>query len=148
MATTEDYGKYFCALGSRSISRVAAKVNAASELDVEVRTAMLKELSQAVQWQQMATLACWRLSDHLTYEKDGEEGTFTVDLATYSDGQPAFTPVDWMDGYATIVHHPDGLQPEGDTGELAEERCPCCGEMPSTGSGVGDDGDLGTPNMN
>jgi hypothetical protein len=57
MATSEDYGKYFCALGSRSVRRVAAKVYAASELDAEVRIAMLKELTQAVQWQRMATVA-------------------------------------------------------------------------------------------
>jgi hypothetical protein len=28
MASNEDYGKYFCALGSRSVIRVAAKVYA------------------------------------------------------------------------------------------------------------------------
>jgi hypothetical protein len=31
MASSEDYGMYFCALGSRSVRRVAAKVYAASE---------------------------------------------------------------------------------------------------------------------
>jgi len=30
MATVEDYGKYFCALGSRSVRRLAAKVHAAN----------------------------------------------------------------------------------------------------------------------
>jgi 23S rRNA maturation mini-RNase III len=30
MATAEDYGKYFCALASRSVRRVAAKVHAAN----------------------------------------------------------------------------------------------------------------------
>src|SRR6516225_5164617 len=112
MANSEDYGKYFCALGSRSIRRVAAKVYAASELEPQVRFAMLKELAQAVQWQQMATLAGWRLSDHLTDQKDGEEGAFTVGWMTYSDGRPTITVVAWLDGYATIVHHPDGLQLE------------------------------------
>ena len=45
MASGEDYGKYFCALGSRSARRVAAKVYAAAELDAEMRIAMLKELT-------------------------------------------------------------------------------------------------------
>jgi hypothetical protein len=53
MASSEDCGKYFCALGSRSVRRVAAKVYAASGLDAEARIAMLKEPTQAVQWQQM-----------------------------------------------------------------------------------------------
>jgi hypothetical protein len=47
MASSEDYGKYFCALGSRSIRRVAARVSSA-DLYAEVRIAMLKELTQAV----------------------------------------------------------------------------------------------------
>jgi hypothetical protein len=142
MANSEDYGKYFCALGSRSIRRVAAKVYAASELEPQVRFAMLKELAQAVQWQQMATLAGWRLSDHLTDQKDG---AFTVGWMTYSDGRPTITVVAWLDGYATIVHHPDGLQLENDTGELAEERCPCCGGKPETASRPDDDGGHDAP---
>lgn len=131
---SEDYGKYFCAMGSQSVRRVAAKVYAASELDAEARIAMLKELTQAVQWQQMATLARWRLSDHLTHEKGSQEGAVTIDWAVYSDGRPVFTVVDWLDGYATIVHHPDSLRPgTEDIGELTEEMCPGCGGMPCTG---------------
>jgi hypothetical protein len=147
MSTTEDYQKYFCALGSRSVRRVAAELSAASELDAEVRVAMLKELTQAVKWQQSAALAGWPLNDRITDDKDGEEGVVEIDdLAVYSDGRPVFTVVDWMDGYATIVHHPDSLQPQTeDTGELAEEMCPCCGGMPSTGQGADDDGDLDAP---
>jgi hypothetical protein len=64
----------------------------------------------------------------------------------YSDGR--LTVVDWMDGYATIVLHPDGLQPESGANELAEEMCPCCGGMPETASGPDDDGDLDAPQPN
>ena len=42
MATTEDYKKYFCALGCRSVRRVAAKMHAV-DLDTEVRSALMKE---------------------------------------------------------------------------------------------------------
>jgi hypothetical protein len=146
MATTEDYQKYFCALGSRSVRRVAAKLSAAVELDAEVRVAMLKELTQAVTWQQSAAVTGWRLNDRITDDTDGEEGVVEIDLAVYSNGRPVFTVVDWMDGYATIVHRPDSLQPQTeDTGELAEEMCPCCGGMPSTGPGADDDGNLDAP---
>jgi hypothetical protein len=131
MASTEDYGKYFCALGSRSVRRVAAKAHAAG-LDTEVRIALTEELTQAVTWQQSAALASWPLDDHMSDEEDGEEIAVDIDLAVYSDGRPVFTVVDWFDGYATLVHHPDSLQPESDTGELAEEKCPCCGGMPET----------------
>ena len=133
MASGEDYGKYFCALGSRSVRRVAAKVYAAAELDAEMRIAMMKQLTQMVTWQQMAAIAGWPLDDHITDGTDGEEGAIEIDWAVYSDGRPVFTVVDWLDGYATIVFHPDLLQPETeDTGELAEEMCPCCGGMPCT----------------
>ena len=74
MATAEDYKKYFCALGSRSVRRVAAKLSADAELDAELRIAMLKELTQAVKWQQMAALAGWPLNDHVTDDNDGEQG--------------------------------------------------------------------------
>jgi hypothetical protein len=134
MATAEDYKKYFSALGSRSVRRVAAKLSADADLDTEVRVAMLKELTQAVKWQQNAALAGWPLNDHATDDKDGEGGRFEIDLRVYSDGQPVFTVVDWLDGYATLVHHPDGLKPDGDSGELHEELCPCCGGMPQSAS--------------
>ena len=101
MASSEDYGKYFFALGSRSVRRVTAKVYAAAELDAEVRIAMMKELTQAVTWQRMAALAGWPLNDHIADDKDGEEGAVEIDWAVYSDGRPVFTVVDWMDGYAT-----------------------------------------------
>jgi hypothetical protein len=146
MASSEDYGKYFCALGSRSVRRVAAKVYAATELDAEVRIAMMKELTQAVTWQQMATVAGWPLNDHLTDDKDDDEGAVTIDWAVYSNGRPVLTVVDWLDGYATIVHHPDSLQTQTeDAGELAEEMCPCCGGMPSAEPVVDDDGDFDAP---
>jgi hypothetical protein len=146
MPSGEDYVKYFLALASRSVRRVAAKVYAAAELDAEVRIAMLKELTQAVTWQQSAALAVWPLNDRITDDNDGEEGAVEINWAVYSDGRPAFTVVDWMDGYATIVHHPDSLHPQTeDTGGLAEETCPCCGGMPSTGPGADDDGDLDAP---
>ena len=113
----EDYKKYFCALGFRSVRRVAAKVYAAADLDAELRIAMLKELE--------------------------------IDWAVYADGRAVFTVIDWMDGYATLVHHPDSLQHETeDTGELAEEMCPSCGGMPSTEPGADDDGDVGAPSRN
>ena len=74
MASGEDYRKYFCALGSRSVRRVAAKVYAAAELDAEMRIAMMKELTQMVTWQQMAAIAGWPFDDHITDGTDGEEG--------------------------------------------------------------------------
>jgi hypothetical protein len=141
MASSEDYRKYFCALGSRSVRRVAAKVYASAELDAEVRIAMLKELTEALMCQRKASIVGWR--DHINDDTDGEEGVIEIDLAVYSNGLPVFTVVDWLDGYATIVHHPHSLQPQTkDTGELAEELCPCCGGMPETASGSDDDGDL------
>lgn len=150
MATSEDYGKYFCALASRSVRGVAAKVYAAWELSAEVRVAMLKELTQAVTWQQMATVAGWPLNDHIINDDDGEDDedeAIEIDWAVYSNGRPVFTVVDWLDGYATIVHHPDSLPHRTeDSGELAEERCPCCGRMPSTGTEADDDGDHDAPN--
>ena len=146
MASGEDYRKYFCALGSRSVRRVAAKVYAAAELDAEMRIAMMKQLTQMVTWQQMAAIAGWPFDDHIADSMDGEEGAIEIDWAVYSDGRPVFTVVDWLDGYATIVHHPNSLQPEtDDTGELAEERCPCCGGMPEPASGPDDGGDLDAP---
>src|SRR6478752_7696569 len=99
MASGEDYRKYFCALGSRSVRRVAAK---AAELDAEARIAMMKELTQMVTWQQMAAIAGWPFDDHITEGTDGEEGAIEIDWAVYSDGRPVFTMVDWLDGYATI----------------------------------------------
>ena len=39
MASSEDYQKYFCAVGSRSVRRVAAELSAAAGLDAEVRIA-------------------------------------------------------------------------------------------------------------
>jgi hypothetical protein len=144
--SSEDYKKYFLALGSRSVRRVAAKVYAATGLDAEVRLAMLKELTRAVTWQQNAALVGWPLKDHTIDDQDGEESSYEIDLAVYSYGRPVFTVVDWLDGYATIVHHPNSLQPEtDDTGELAEERCPCCGGMPEPASGPDDGGDLDAP---
>ena len=101
MASSEDYEKYFFALGSRSVRRVAAKVYAAAELDAEVRIAMLKELTQAVTWQQNAALVGWPLNDHIIDDQDGEESSYEIDLAVYSYGRPVFTVVDWLDGYAT-----------------------------------------------
>jgi hypothetical protein len=73
MASSEDYGKYFCALGSRSVRRVAAKVHATSELDAEVRIAMMKELTQAVKWQRMAAVVGWPLDHAIGDEEDGED---------------------------------------------------------------------------
>jgi len=129
-------------LGSGSVRRVAAKVYAAAELDAEMRIAMMKQLTQMVTWQQMAAIAGWPFDDHIADSMDGEEGAIEIDWAVYSDGRPVFTVVDWLDGYATIVHHPDLLQPETeDTGELAEEMCPCCGGMPCTEPGADDEGE-------
>jgi hypothetical protein len=146
MATSEDFKKYWLALASRSVRRVAAKVHAA-DLDTEVRSALMKELTQTVTWQQNAALAGWPLNDHITDDKDGEEEAFEIDLAVYSNGRPVFNVIDWGDGYASLVHHPHSLQPETeDTGELAEEMCPRCGGMPETASGPDDGGDLGAPN--
>jgi hypothetical protein len=144
VASNEDYGKYCCAMGSRSVRRVAAKVYAAAELDGEVRDAMLRELTEALTWHQMAVPSP-RPTHHLTEDEDGEVGRVVIDLAVYADGRPVFTVVDWLDGYSTIVRHPDGL-PEGATSELAEERCPCCGGMPRTASGPDDDGGADAPN--
>ena len=146
MASGEDYGKYFCALGSRSVRRVVAKVYAAAELNAEMRIAMMKELTQMVTWQQMAAIAGWPFDDHITEGTDGEEGAIEIDWAVYSDGRPVFTVVDWLHGYATIVHHPDLLQPETeDTEELAKEMCPCCGGMPYTEPGADDEGEGDAP---
>jgi hypothetical protein len=68
-------GKYFCALGSRSVRRVAAKVYAASELDVELRIAMMKELAQAVTYQRMAAMAGWPLNEHIVDNQPTKEET-------------------------------------------------------------------------
>ena len=100
---------------------------------------MLKELTQAVTWQQMAALAGWPLNDHITDDKDGEDGVVAIDLAVYSNGQPVFTVVDWLDGYATLVHHPDGLQSDSDSGELQAALCPCCEGMPQAAGDGGED---------
>jgi hypothetical protein len=140
MTTIEDYAKYFLALGSRSIRRIAAKVDAAT-VDAAVREALMKELTQSVKWQEMAVVSSWPLNDDFSDDADSGEQTIEIDLGTYSNGKPVFTVVDWMDGYATIVHRPDGLQPESDTGALAKEVCPCCGGMPETASGRDDDGE-------
>lgn len=95
-------------------------------------------------WQRATALTGWPLNDRITDEKDGLVcGPPKIDWAVYSDGRPVLTVVDWLDGYATIVHHPDPLRPEiEDTGELAEEMCPGCGGMPCTEPGAEDDGDL------
>lgn len=147
MATSEDYRKYLLALGSRSVRRVAAKVCAASGLDADVRSALMKELTQAMTWQRIAVLTGQSQNDRATYDTDSDEYEVEIDLATYSNGQPVFTVVDWLDGYATIVHHPDSQQTQGeDEGELAAEVCPCCGGMPSAGRLADDDGNLGVPN--
>ncbi len=79
-------------------------------------------------------------------DKDADEGAVEIDLATYSNGLPVFTVGDWLDGYAALVHQPDALDVQTeDTGELAEEMCPCCGGMPATELQADDDGDLDAP---
>jgi hypothetical protein len=47
--SSEDCAKYFCALGSRSVRRVAAKVYAAADLDAKTRTAIPEEALVALQ---------------------------------------------------------------------------------------------------
>ena len=143
MPSSEDHAKYFCALGSRSVRRVAAKVYAAADLDADTRIAMLEELAQAIEWQQRAALVGWPLKDYVDDGEDGDEGVVEINWAVYSDGRPVFTVVDWMDGYATIVHPPDSVKRDTeDNRELAVEMCPCCGGMPSTGLGADEDGAL------
>src|SRR5271167_310501 len=100
MATGEDYQKYFCALGSRSVRRVAAKLYAAAELDAEVRIAMLKELTQAVTWQQMAAVSGWPL--------DWAEENGTGCRAQ----RPAIPPA----GMKTSRHHVGQLPPQSRVG--------------------------------
>jgi hypothetical protein len=138
--------KYFLALASRSVRRVAAKVHAA-DLDTDVRSGLMRELTQMLTWQRDAALIGWPHNDHVTHNV-GEDSSFEIDLAVYSDGRPVFSVIDGSDGYATLVHRPDSLQDQtDDTGELAEEMCPCCGGMPETASGPGDDGGFDAPNM-
>jgi hypothetical protein len=146
MTTTEDYQKYFCAMGSRSIRRVAAKVYAATGLDAEERGAMMMELTEALNWHRTAVVVGTAVTSELEDLDGQDDQVIEVNTAVYSDGRPVFTAVDWIDGYATIVHHPDSLQRQTeDPGELAEEICPCCGGMPSTEPGPDDDADHDAP---
>ena len=67
----EDVAKYYCALGSRSIRRVAAEAYNARESDPAALVAIMAELTQAVKWQQMAALASF---DH-HFDDEQEEKT-------------------------------------------------------------------------
>ena len=115
MATTEDYKKYYCATGTRGVRRVAAKIQA-SDIDPELIDALMEDLVEIIQCQRTVATVGWPFPD------DAEE--VEIDFFTYSGGRPVFTTVDWGDGYATIVNHPDGLT-TSDAGELMPEQSPC-----------------------
>lgn len=70
MASSEDFGKYYCALGSRSIRRVAAHLVTTSEFDPDVRIAKLGELTEALMWQRAAALPVRPPEDRLTEDND------------------------------------------------------------------------------
>ena len=118
--TTMDYKKYICALGSRDIRRIAAKVRRANlENDAEIEIMRLLEQAEA------------RLLVGIFFDGADdtiEDGTSLVDgnLGTYSDGRRVTTTIDWGHGYATVVHHPDPQEQETrqDRRELEEEVWP------------------------
>ena len=105
MATTEDYKKYLCALGSRSVPRLTGKIQAA-ELSVELRKSMLDELHRPVQWQRCTALVGWPFDgdervDHKCDDHecdDNCEAETVVDFWRYSDGSPVLSTVDWGRG--------------------------------------------------
>jgi hypothetical protein len=119
--TTMDYKKYICALGSRDIRRIAAKVRRANlENDAEKEIMRLLEQAEA------------RLLVGIFFDGADdtiEDGTSLVDgnLGTYSDCRRVTTTIDWGHGYATVVHHPDPQEQETrqDRRELEEEVWPC-----------------------
>src|SRR4051794_39722891 len=99
-------------MGSRSIRRVAARVYAATGLDAEERGAMLMELTKALSWHRAAVVVCTAVTTELQDLDGQDDQVIEVNTAVYSDGRAVFTAVDWTDGYATIVHPPDSLQPQ------------------------------------
>jgi hypothetical protein len=130
-ATTEDYKKYFCALGARGVRRLTAKIHAA-DVGCDLRQSMLEEAHRLVQWQRCAVLVGWPSDDDECTDQacddhecdDDCEAVTVVDFWTYSDGSPVLSTVVWDEGFATIVYHPDGFS-QPDTGELEVEMWPC-----------------------
>jgi hypothetical protein len=126
MPTTEDYVKYYCALGFRGIRRMAAQI-LTLEIDSSVAAMLLKQLDELLLLQRTAAIAGWPAEFEPLTDDDDEEGmVMEIDFGVYSDGQPVFTIVDWYDAFATVVHHPDSLQPASpDEGESKPEHWPC-----------------------
>ena len=140
MATTEDYKKYFCALGSRSVRRLTASVEAA-DLSRELRNSILVEAHSLLHWQRCIALVDWPFERNNQHSHEGDDDdecdedseiALEVDFGAYADGHPVSSTVDWDDGFATIVHHPAGLSGEPDVGELSPEIWPC-GHRPGSG---------------
>jgi hypothetical protein len=119
--TSEDYQKYFLALASQSVRRIAAWLQF-EDLHTDVHRALISELRCAMLWQQMAVVVDRPSLDN-----------FNV----YSDGRHVVSVIGRTNGYATVVHDPDSMQPEPeDADELAEEICLGCGGMPTTEPGI------------
>jgi hypothetical protein len=83
-------------------------VYAASELDAELRIAMLNELTQAVQCQRMAGLVGWPLVDHDRDRENGEDVAVEIVLGVYSDGRRRASKKD-IDEWAAVIskHFPE-----------------------------------------
>jgi hypothetical protein len=125
MSTAEDYVKYYCALGSRGIRRLSAEILTLG-IAPPVAARLLKELEESLTLQRAAALAGWPAEFEPTGCDDQGDAVMEIDFGVYADGQPVFTIVDWYEGFATVVHHPESPKLAGrDEGELKPEHWPC-----------------------
>lgn len=120
MATTQDYKKFYYARGARDMRRMAAKVQSANA-DPELVAVFMRGLVELMATQRALALVAWPFPD------DADE--VEVDFSTYADGRPVFSTVDWDDGYATVVHHPDVLVATDP--KALEPECWPCGHRPA-----------------
>jgi hypothetical protein len=109
----EDHHKFAYALVARDIRRVAALVHRA-EIDDGQRAMIDSALEQLES-------RCWVMFLYDPFSK-----VLVQDQDVYSDGRRVTTPVDWGDGFTTLVHYPDPADETNgsEADQLSEERWP------------------------
>jgi hypothetical protein len=114
--TTEDYKKYFYALGMHRVRRVCDSVGGL-DLDPEASDDVTYSMHQIQMWLYLAAFVDdddagnemgWNLRDLIGGDA----------VNTYSDGRPVATTIRWDGGWVTHVWHPDPQHPSNQPGQV------------------------------
>jgi len=113
-SSAQDRRKYYYAIGTREVSRLHAAL-----LDLGLGP----EINH---WIRDELWFIWRLLRETAFTENVLARKPTWDSGTYADGGLVTTQIDWEEGYATIVHHPEKPDSEVKGNRaLAKEVFPC-----------------------